>query len=122
MKLEEVLTALRAGEVKGIWRDDWDPSHYWVLRYGILVQVNVATERPTYTRTIIAVHPDKLLDDKWSVVERKPQPVEHAVHIDGPEYARIRDGRQSALVLSSTIYRPGDILMIKDRDTREVLT
>src|SRR5690606_13578227 len=99
MKLEEVLPALRAGE--GIRQDNWTPGRYWILRGDSLVSVAPEGEED--------VGFDWLLDHEWSVVERNPKPVEHAVHIDGQEYARIRDGRQSALVLSSTLCRPGDI-------------
>jgi hypothetical protein len=109
MKFEEVLPALRAGE--GIRQDNWTPGRYWILRGDSLVIV--ATEGEEY------VGFDWILDDKWSVVERKP--VEHGVRIDGLEYARIRDGRQSALVLLTQCFT-GDTLIIKDRDTREVLT
>lgn len=112
MRLEEVLPALRAGEVEGIRCDNWAHGHYWAMRRGDLAKV--------YPEITINL-PD-LLGDKWSVVAHKPKPIEHAVHIDGREYARIRDGRQSALILSTTLFRPGDILLIKDRDTREVLT
>lgn len=116
MKLEEVLPALRAGEVEGIRCDNWADGRYWAIRRGSLV--GVYPDDPELR--LVAFNPHDFLDDKWSVVERKP--ARHAVHIDGREYARIRDGRQSALVLSSTLCRPGDILIIKDRDTREVLT
>jgi hypothetical protein len=121
MKLEEVLPALRAGEVEGIRCDEWDPDYYWALRDGVLARVYPDEPLEVPVPTLVAINPSQLLGDKWSVVKRKP--VEHAVYIDGLEYARIRDGRQSALMLfGATLYRPGDILLIKGCGTREVLT
>lgn len=122
MKLEEVLPALRAGEVEGIRCDNWAHGHYWAMRHGGLVRVYPDEPREAPVPTLVAINPYDLLSDNWVVVEHKRKPVEHAVHIDGREYARIRDGRQSALVFSATVCRTGDILLIKDRDTREVLT
>lgn len=135
MKLEEVLPALRTREVEGIRCDNWAHGHYWAIRRGSLVKVypDARPDAPVPTPpTLITINLPDLLGDKWSVVEHKPiehawsaverKPVEHAVHIDGREYARIRDGRQSALVFSATLCRTGDILIIKDRDTREALT
>lgn len=123
MKLEEVLPALRTREVEGIRCDNWAHGHYWAIRRGSLVKVYPDARAPA-PPTLVTINLPDLLDDKWSVVEQKPieHAARHAVHIDGREYARIRDGRQSALILSTTLCRPGDILLIKDRDTREVLT
>lgn len=118
MKLEEVLPALRAGEVEGIRCDYWAHGHYWALRNESLVRVYPDEPRGEPVRFVV-INPYDLLSNRWSIVERKH--VEHAVHIDGREYTRIRDGRQSALVLV-TQCRAGDVLIIKDRDTCEVIT
>lgn len=121
MKLEEVLPALRAGEVEGIRCDDWPRGRYLAILGGCLVRVWPNNQEAPVT-TLVTVNLPDLFDDKWSVVERKPKPIEHSVYIDGLEYTRIRDGQQSALILSSTLCRTGDILLIKDRELlREVL-
>jgi hypothetical protein len=124
MKLEEALPALCAGEVEGIRCDNWIHGNYWAIRRGSLVRVYPDELR---VPTLVAINPYDLLSDKWSVIKPKPvepKPVEHTIHVDGPAYARIRDGQQSAVVLfgSSLAFHIGETLLIKeDHDTGEVL-